>query len=109
MSQDFSQSCSYCGRVYTEAGPFTRHAKLCTKGKKRLASALSKTREIYRSTKRLHLQVLEAESLQEDTSRTDGAHCTERGGEVGDHEVNICSNRSQNAQRIRLGHHVSRA
>ena len=90
MSQEFFQSCGYCGRVYTEAGPFTRHAKLCTKGKKRLASALSKAREIYRSNKRPHLQMPEAESLQQDASCTDGEHCAERDGEVRDHEVIIC-------------------
>ena len=90
MSQEFFQSCSYCGRVYTEAGPFTRHAKLCTKGKKRLASALSKAREIYHSKKRPRLQVPEGESLQEGSSHIDGEHCTERGGELGDHEVCIC-------------------
>ena len=90
MSQEFFQSCSYCGRVYTETGPFTRHAKLCTKGKKRLASALSKAKEIYRLKKRPRLQIPEARNLQEDTSRMDGEHCTERGGEVMNHEVIIC-------------------
>ena len=86
MSQEFFQSCSYCGRVYTEAGPFTRHAKLCTKGKKRLASALSTAREIYHSRKCPNLQVPEA---QENTSYVDREYCTEQGGEVRDDEVII--------------------
>ena len=90
MTQEFFQSCNYCGRVYTQAGPFTRHAKLCTKGKKRLASALSKARDVYRSTKRPHLQVPEAASPQEDTSCPDGEHCVERSGEVRVHEVILC-------------------
>ena len=90
MSQDFFQSCSYCGRVYTEAGPFTRHAKLCTKGKKCLASALPKAKEIYRSKKRPRLQVPEEEILQEGDSCTGREHCTELGGELRDHEVFIC-------------------
>ena len=90
MLQEFSQSCNYCGQVYTEAGPFTRHAKLCTKGKKRLASALPKARDIYRSKKRPHLQLPEAEGLQEDTSRTDGEHSITRSEEVRNYEVIMC-------------------
>ena len=51
MLQAFSRSCNYCGRVYTKAGLLTRHAKLCTKGKKWLAGVLAKAREIYHSKK----------------------------------------------------------
>ena len=90
MSQIFFQTCSYCGRIYTEAGLFTRHAKLCTKGKKHLASALPKAKEIYCSKKRHRLQVPEAGSLQEGDSCIGGEHCTELGGELRDHEVFTC-------------------
>ena len=91
MLQAFSQSCDHCGRVYTEAGPLTRHAKLCTKGKKRLAGALAKARDIYHSKKRPHVQEREPESAQADTSLSRvGEHCTGQGDDVGNHEVNIC-------------------
>ena len=89
MLQAFSQSCDHCGRVYTEAGPLTRHAKLCTKGKKRLAGALAKARDIYHSKKRPRVQERKPESAQADTSRV-GEHCTEQGDDIGSHEVNIC-------------------
>lgn len=36
-----------CGRVFTDLGGFTRHEKSCHKGKKRLASALAKAKEVY--------------------------------------------------------------
>lgn len=36
-----------CGRIFTDLGGFTRHEKSCHKGKKRLASALAKAKEIY--------------------------------------------------------------
>jgi len=86
MSQEFYQSCDYCGRVYTEAGPFTRHVKVCTKGRKRLASALIRAREMYLSKKRPCVQEPEAEeSIQEDASWV-GGECAEQ---VRDHEVNI--------------------
>jgi len=87
MSQEFSQSCDYCGRVYTEAGPFTRHAKLCMKGKKRLAGVLARAREIYCSKKRPRVQEYEAEeSIQEEASLVGGEYAEQ----VRDHKVNIC-------------------
>ena len=89
MLPAFSQSCDHCGRVYTEAGPLTGHAKLCTKGKKRLAGALAKARDIYHLKKRPRVQEHEAESVRAGTSRA-GERCTEQGDEVRDHEVNTC-------------------
>lgn len=41
-----------CGRKLQSAGALTKHEKLCTKGRKRLADALGKAREVYQRKKR---------------------------------------------------------
>ncbi|KAI6016068.1 hypothetical protein BKA83DRAFT_4060484 [Pisolithus microcarpus] len=46
----FSQNC-VCSRVFSDLGAFTRHEKGCCKGRKRLASALEKVKQAYRSKK----------------------------------------------------------
>ncbi|KAI6010096.1 hypothetical protein BKA83DRAFT_4069156 [Pisolithus microcarpus] len=46
----FSQNC-VCGRVFSDLDAFTRHEKGCCKGRKRLASALEKVKQAYRSKK----------------------------------------------------------
>lgn len=47
----FTQTCLSCGRAFSDLGGFTRHEKGCNKGKKRLSSALSKAKEVYRAKK----------------------------------------------------------
>ena len=46
----FTQTC-VCGRTFTGLNAFTQHEKGCVKGKKCLAGALSRAREVYRSKK----------------------------------------------------------
>ncbi|KAI6012859.1 hypothetical protein BKA83DRAFT_4063774 [Pisolithus microcarpus] len=46
----FSQNC-VCGQVFSDLDAFTRHEKGCCKGRKRLASALEKVKQAYRSKK----------------------------------------------------------
>ncbi|KIJ61919.1 hypothetical protein HYDPIDRAFT_95568 [Hydnomerulius pinastri MD-312] len=46
----FSQTC-ICGRAFSDLGTFTCHEKGCRKGKKRLASALEKAKEVYHGKK----------------------------------------------------------
>ncbi|KAI6009984.1 hypothetical protein BKA83DRAFT_4467671 [Pisolithus microcarpus] len=46
----FSQNC-VCGRVFSDLGTFMHHEKGCCKGRKRLASALEKVKQAYRSKK----------------------------------------------------------
>ena len=46
----FTQTC-VCGRTFTGLNAFTWHEKGCAKGKKRLAGALSRAKEAYRSKK----------------------------------------------------------
>lgn len=50
-SSTSGQTC-VCGRVFGNAGSFTRHKKSCQKGKKRLASALRQAKESYHAKKR---------------------------------------------------------
>lgn len=61
MSQAFSQLCA-CGRSFSDVAAFTKHGKSCQKGKKRLASALTRAKEVYQRKKRRHLASNEAES-----------------------------------------------
>ena len=42
----FSQAC-ICGQSFTDLDAFTHHQKGCGNGKKRLASALAKAKEVY--------------------------------------------------------------
>lgn len=46
MPDSFHQTC-VCGRQFTDLGPFTRHKKGCSRGKKRLSGALAKAKEVY--------------------------------------------------------------
>lgn len=52
MSQPFLQECLGCGRTFSDIGAFTKHGKKCSRGKKRLASALGLAKELYESKKR---------------------------------------------------------
>jgi hypothetical protein len=47
----FTQTYLSCGRAFGDLGVFTCHEKGCNKGKKRLSSALSKAKEVYRAKK----------------------------------------------------------
>ena len=46
LDRVFSQTC-VCGRTFTALASFTQHEKGCAKGKKRLAGALSRAKEVY--------------------------------------------------------------
>lgn len=50
-SQPFSQECIGCGRTFGDIGAFTKHGKRGTRGKKRLANALGRAKELYQSKK----------------------------------------------------------
>lgn len=51
MIPALSHTC-ICGRKLQSAGALTKHEKQCTKGRKRLADALGKAREVYQRKKR---------------------------------------------------------
>ena len=50
ISSSYRQEC-LCGRLFDDAGAFTRHKKMCLKGKKRLASVLAHAKESYHHKK----------------------------------------------------------
>lgn len=64
MFPSSNQTC-VCGRLFDNAGAFTRHKKGCQKGKKRLANALKQAKEVYHAKKR---RVQGSELLADDSS-----------------------------------------
>ncbi|KIK20578.1 hypothetical protein PISMIDRAFT_12860 [Pisolithus microcarpus 441] len=61
----FSQTC-VCGQMFSDLGAFTCHEKGCCKGKKRLASALEKVKQVYQR-KKARLSVARAISESDNT------------------------------------------
>ncbi|KIK22775.1 hypothetical protein PISMIDRAFT_11343 [Pisolithus microcarpus 441] len=61
----FSQTC-VCGQMFSDLGAFMHHEKGCCKGKKRLASALEKVKQVYQR-KKARLSVARAISKSDNT------------------------------------------
>ena len=58
LPQTFLAMC-VCNKIFTDLVHLSRHQKVCTSGKKRLAGALAIAKEVYHC-KRMHTQVVDS-------------------------------------------------
>ena len=68
ITTSYSQTC-LCGRSFDNAGAFTRHKNTCSRGRKRLANALSHAKESYR-TKKCRVEGIEENVSSSQTERS---------------------------------------
>lgn len=81
MPDSFHQTC-VCGRQFTDLGPFTRHEKGCSKGKKRLSGALAKAKEIYQRKRARGQTVERSLVLASEESEPSQPQASDLGGQV---------------------------